>query len=308
MSTESSLAEYHTRIGKVLDYINAHMAEDLPLETLADAACFSSFHFHRIFSSMTGETPAGYVNRLRLERSANLLITSPSVSITEIALACGFSSSATFSRSFKKHFGIPASQVRDESKKCKTESKIGKARGSITPYIEDGHTHRQQSRERSASMNVTITQLPPYHIVYAASLKGYVQEHIDAVWRKICGWAGPHPWFGRETKMIGIGFDNPNITPKEKCRYYACLTVPSEVHPPSGFGVMDLPGGTYAVKHFEGKTAQLADAYGELYGHWLPKSGYQPANSPCYEVYTSLPEHSDTGNFVIEICLPIIPF
>jgi AraC-like DNA-binding protein len=55
MSTESSFVEYRIRIQKAIDHINRHLAEDLPLDVLADAACFSSFHFHRIFSLMVGD-------------------------------------------------------------------------------------------------------------------------------------------------------------------------------------------------------------------------------------------------------------
>ncbi len=307
MSTETSLTEYKHRIQRVIDHVNAHLAEDLPLEALADAACFSSFHFHRIFTEMTGETPVGFVNRLRLERSANMLLMAPSLPITEIALSCGFSSSATFSRSFKKFFGVSATEWRDKSKNCNTESKIGKAPASGRSYIEDVESSLHTTIERSTSVAITIQQQPAYHVAYAANLEGYEKKKIDAVWQKLCGWAGPHGLFTPEAKLIDVSFDNPCITAKDKCRYYACLTVPEEIRPPAGFGVMDLPAGLHAVKHFEGYVEGLPDAYRELYGEWLPGSGYQPANSPCYAVYSSTPDTHPEGKFVMDICLPIIP-
>src|SRR5512133_2556470 len=103
---------YKARVDAAIMFITEHLAEDLSLEDIAEAAHFSSFHFHRIFSAMVGETPQQFLNRVRLERAANFLVKNPAHSITQIALSCGFSSSATFARSFKKHFGITANEYR----------------------------------------------------------------------------------------------------------------------------------------------------------------------------------------------------
>lgn len=62
--------DYKARILRVLTHIHEHLDEELDLEELARVACFSSFHFHRIFAAMTGETIADHVRRLRLERAA----------------------------------------------------------------------------------------------------------------------------------------------------------------------------------------------------------------------------------------------
>jgi AraC family transcriptional regulator len=61
---------------------------------------------------MIGETPNVFVNRLRVEKAANMLQKNPLLSITDIAFDCGFSSSAAFARSFKQYFGISASKWR----------------------------------------------------------------------------------------------------------------------------------------------------------------------------------------------------
>ena len=74
---------------------------------MARVACFSSYHFHRIFRALMGETLASFVKRVRLERSVYLLSHRNGASLTEIALACGFSSSSDFSRSFRAAYGVP---------------------------------------------------------------------------------------------------------------------------------------------------------------------------------------------------------
>jgi AraC family transcriptional regulator len=84
-----------------MDYVEAHIAEDLTLEKLAAVAAFSPFHFHRVFAAITGETLSDFIRRIRLERAASGLVTLRETSVLGIALRCGFSSAATFARSFR---------------------------------------------------------------------------------------------------------------------------------------------------------------------------------------------------------------
>src|SRR4051795_12459268 len=88
--------EYERRVNRVMDYVQAHLAEDLTLDKLAAVAAFSPFHFHRVFSAITGETLSDFIRRIRLERAASVLSMLPETSVLEIALRCGFSSAATF--------------------------------------------------------------------------------------------------------------------------------------------------------------------------------------------------------------------
>lgn len=113
---ESSRQEYIYRINKVIDYIEKHIDQSLTLSELAGVACFSTFHFHRIFTTLTGETPIAFTQRLRIEKAAYMLCNSEELSITEIAFKCGFSSLSLFSRSFKKTFGVSSSKFRKENK------------------------------------------------------------------------------------------------------------------------------------------------------------------------------------------------
>ena len=101
--------EYVARVNRVIDHVDAHLDADLTLGELADVACFSRFHFHRIFSAMVGETITDYVKRIRLQNAASRLVNNPRDSVTDIAMACGFSSPSVFARAFKDKFGVSAS-------------------------------------------------------------------------------------------------------------------------------------------------------------------------------------------------------
>jgi AraC family transcriptional regulator len=78
-------------------FITEHLAKDLSLEDIAEAAHFLSFHFHRIFSAIVVKTPLQFLSRVLLARAANYLVKNPAYNITQIALSCGCSTSATTS-------------------------------------------------------------------------------------------------------------------------------------------------------------------------------------------------------------------
>src|SRR6266404_6252717 len=125
-ATESTRNEYAARMNRVVDHIQSHLADPLNLERLAAVACFSPFHFHRLFRVWMGETLQDFVHRLRLERAAQLLVFNRLRSISEIALECGFSSSGAFARAFKGAFGVSASEWR-KRKICQSNRKTWEA-------------------------------------------------------------------------------------------------------------------------------------------------------------------------------------
>jgi AraC family carnitine catabolism transcriptional activator len=107
-------ARYGTADPRLLAAIQAmeeQCEEPLAITALAEIAGVSVRQFERLFSAALGERPMGFYGRLRLEK-AERLITYSGLSISEIALACGYSSLPLFSRSFRRHFGRPPSALR----------------------------------------------------------------------------------------------------------------------------------------------------------------------------------------------------
>ena len=108
-SKTDSLAPH--RLRRVLDYIEAHLAEDLALADLAGVAATSPFHFSRAFHLATGLSPYRFVIERRLETARVLLLTS-TLSLEDIRLACGFSSKRQFGVLFKKALGLGPKRYR----------------------------------------------------------------------------------------------------------------------------------------------------------------------------------------------------
>ncbi|MEM9953468.1 MAG: AraC family transcriptional regulator [Chloroflexota bacterium] len=115
MTTDYQIEDVHQQCVEVVqDYIQRHIQEPLSRETLAEIAGYSVPHFHRIFTAHTGESAISYVRRLRLKRAGQKLRMG-AVDIMDIALSAGYESHTTFSKAFKKQFGISPSQFRNLS-------------------------------------------------------------------------------------------------------------------------------------------------------------------------------------------------
>ena len=113
-SDETVNNEYLFRLNRAIDYIQKHYDENLNLTKLAAIACFSKFHFHRLFRTFVGETLNDFVRRFRLEKAVHKLILEKHKSITDIALDCGFSSSQNFAKAFKSYFGVNSTFIREK--------------------------------------------------------------------------------------------------------------------------------------------------------------------------------------------------
>ena len=96
---------------RIEDYIQAHLANSIKLSDLARQVDLGERHFSRVFSQVFHETPVSYVIRLRIEKAKRLLATTK-LTVTEIALECGFSHAQHFSTRFHDAVGTSPSRFR----------------------------------------------------------------------------------------------------------------------------------------------------------------------------------------------------
>ncbi len=94
-------------------------------------------------------------------------------------------------------------------------------------------------------------------VVYARRIGDYNQSAQEA-WGAVCAFAGPRGLIGPQSEFIGLSHDDPSITPAEKLRYDACITVDREVKPEGDIGVQTIGGGTFAVFVHEGPYSDLS--------------------------------------------------
>jgi len=291
---------YHQRIDTVITYVRNHLVEELPLEILSRVAGFSPFHFHRIFKSITGETLAGMVTRLRLERAATLLRATPQLTITDAAFACGFHSVAVFSRSFKKQYGIAAS--RWDRAQPLNYSKIGQKPEDFPRYtVEELCQWAKQD-----SLQVRLRLLPAQKLAYLRIYDSYRDfSGVIEAYERLLAWYEVRGGQLEKTTLYGMSQDDPEITPLSLCRFDWCLAVPMDWQAEGEVNVIDFPACRVAMVHCQGDLAQEDRALQFLFRYWLPHSHYQPANLPAMEIYRRQPAELGWACYDMDCAVPI---
>jgi AraC family transcriptional regulator len=314
---------YLGRINRVVDHIDAHLAEPLDLTALAAVAHFSPFHFHRLFAALTGETLAECVRRLRLERAAVLLLRSPPRAALTIALDVGFTSAEVFTRAFKSHFGVTPSSWRRGAWQAWAQrnrdqlSKIHQAHRKQHQAVMDALAHdrllRVEGSARANSgaalmMQIEVKNLADVRVAYMRHVGPYGSPSITAMWQRFSAWCHEHGLARPGRLMYGVTQDAPDVTPPEKCRYDACIEVDADFRPSGEVGVQSLAGGRFACARFTGTSLDIHAAWHELFARWLPDSGYQPDHRPCLELYDDgASVEAVTGRFSCWLCVPLKP-
>ncbi len=314
MEPPTRRSEYAARFNRVFDHIQTHLNEPLDLAELAHLACFSSFHFHRLFRSWTGETLQKFVQRLRLERAAHQLLYNPRKTITEIALDCGFSGSDTFARSFREHFGRSATDFRKDRKIRQVPRNPGQANaGGGAPSWDPSGTFAAASLEASMTatlpLEVQVQDLPPMQVAYVRHMGPYKgqSELFGRLFGQLCAWAGPRGLLGPHAQLLSLYHDNPDLTPEAKHRVEVALVVPASTTVEGEIGTKALAGGRYAVARIEILPHQYEEAWQSLMAGWLPESGYQPDDRPALELYRNDPNTHPEGRHILDLCLPVRP-
>ncbi|MCX7747465.1 MAG: AraC family transcriptional regulator [Clostridia bacterium] len=294
--------DYKKRVFRAMNFISRNIERDLSLEEIAESAAFSMFHFHRIFKAVVGETVAGFTRRLRLELAANRLISKQLDDITTIAMDCGFSSSQNFAKAFRQHFGTTPSEYR-KSKIGNINSKKENAFSLQAMYNSNTVFMNYLKKERKNIINAEVREMPEYNVAFIRKIGPYVKETCQPAFRELMKWAGPRNYVWPE-KILAIYWDNPDVTPAEKCRFDACIIVPDGTVSEGQVYIQSISGGPYAVCHFEIKPDYIQQAWEDAYV-WLCDTGYECNDKPCYELYHNNAAEHPEGKWIFDICIPL---
>ena len=291
---------YIERIDRVTDYMRAHLDQSPSLDELAGVAYLSPYHFHRVFTAITGETVNAFTNRLRLEKSARLLKYS-NKSVTEIAISCGFSSSSTFSRSFGKYFGLSPSAYRKTG--VVENSKICKDFHPVNEYVLP-----MSDEELESTFPVEIKKFPERQVAFIRVIDAYEDNKVLKAFEKLVGWAKTNELY-EKGKFFGMSLDDPLVTPAEKYRYEVCLTVDESAAFKSDEEIseMTLPATNYAVTRVSGDINIVATATEYLFNKWLINSSFEPEHQPALEIFLDKKNVCNWDHFDLDLCIPVKP-
>ncbi|HEV7716591.1 MAG TPA: AraC family transcriptional regulator [Steroidobacteraceae bacterium] len=291
----STAAErYRARLRKVLDYVDAHLHEDLGVERLSSVAAFSKYHFHRQFTAFFGVGVYRYVQLSRLKRASFQLAFRDDLQIIDIALVSGYSAPEAFARAFRKSIGQSPTEFRKQ------------------PQWNPWHaTYQPLSALRMNHMK-TVDRTGQVRVVNFRQTRVATLEHrgdpnlLGESIRKFIDWRKQNNLPPRISATFNIVYDNPAETDPENFRFDLCASTEREVAPnPFGVVAKTIPGGRCAVLRHIGSDDTLPDSVNYLYSEWLPQSGEELRDFPPYFqrviFFPDVPEHEAITDIFIPL-------
>lgn len=275
-------ARYEPRMRRVIQHLYDHLDETLDLNAVADIACLSPHHWHRVYHAMYGETVADTVKRLRLHRAAGRLAQTDRP-ILQVAREAGYPSLPSFNRTFKSVYGLPPARYRSSGQ----HQAFGFAQ---TPASGPG-------------FEVRVATLPASTLLAVEHRGSYmaIGRAFDLLYTQVASQGLGRPGM----RMVALYFDDPALTPEAELRSMAAVIGCAPASSAGSAVTVDWPGGPHAVLTYTGPYASMRSAYDWLYGQWLPRSGFEPAGGPLLEEYLNNPRDTPPAGLKTEICLPL---
>lgn len=299
-----------------IDHVVANLDSPLRLRDVSRAAQLSSFHFHRVFQMIVGETIADFVKRQRLDKALYLMSQSRRSTLTTIALACGFSSSSDFSRCFKQRFGASPSAF---DIKAWREAHRADLETLVAESVENHHVKSLPRLPMSANpdgFKVTIRDLPSRTVAYVRArnpYKGGVGDSVVQAIDRLTKWAERNAL--ADGQWLGFQWEHPEITPLEQCVYHAAVVVPPDRMTAKGSAALEGWRGEVGRFRFPPMVVAQIEMRGGIdlelrlfqwfYGVWLPKSGYVPDDHPSFEAFIGHPFAHGKEHFELYAQLPV---
>lgn len=281
--------DYFKRIQGAIHFIEDRLQEELEITAIASAACFSAFHFQRLFQAISGFSVHQYIRRRRLSEAA-VLLKETGRSVLDIAVAFQYGSQEAFTRAFESQFGITPAKYRKEPVPLRLQDKV-----NFLDYQQ--HAEGELNMNRPEILNLEAIRIIGYEYRTTLQEEQYFEEiprfygefGSNGLFLKIPGRAAPEMAYG-----IACNFQDDG-------RF--SFVIGEEVHEftddlEPGFICYEIPKGKYAAFRVDGPP-QNTRKY--IYGTWLPNSNYERREGPDFEVTDVLKSSPDAISMVIYI-------
>lgn len=291
--------EYLKRIHAVLDFIETNLDADLSLKRLSETAHYSTYHFHRVFLTVVGERVNEFVSRKRIERIASILLVNKKIPLKELAFTYGFNSETSFSRTFKKYYGVSPTTFKSEGKTIL--SKIGIEAFSSKKYICS-----IDNNKRWIDMNAQIEAkfLPEIQLACISHIGDF--KKMGSMFQRLMKWGHEKAVLDMANfKTVTIYHDNPNVTQDSKLRFSAGVTIKENIKADGDIRQLSLKKGMYAVGHFAIKPEEISKAWKST-RIWLIENGYEFRDGEYFEMYHNDHRNHPEQKFILDICIPLV--
>lgn len=299
--------EWILGIQRAIDYIEAHLEDEIDYEAVAKESYSSSYHFQRIFSILCGYTLGEYIRSRRLTLAGEDL-SQKQLKVIDVALKYGYESPDSFAKAFQKFHGITPSMARADGTNLRSFTRL-----SIKISLEGGNMMNYRMEEMPA-MTLTgikrkFTGVPfgearekqegaMFLSTRAAQwmLLGATKEHMThyCIVKNIDDDGYDFYIAAPLDPFIAKNLYNPEVTGIDFMERFAFETV-------------EIPAATYAVFETEKSTCAVPEYFDirrRIVSEWLPSSGYQLADSPEIAKY-HLTHHPNRNGRYNEIWIPV---
>jgi AraC family transcriptional regulator len=290
-------ARYEARINRVIALIDRRIEQDLSIERLADEAFLSPFHFHRIFSALTGESVHAMTTRMRMQRALTLARHGQRPQWKAVSAAVGYRSPDVFARAFKRHFGCTPSQFDLEQwwqSRPDRDAVLGVSSYFLRP-----------APPLPPDFKVEIGSRPAAHLVVSRATGGYADPaRLVAAYERMVE-ASRTLGIPLPGRLAGASQDDPELVPLSRCRYDFTLELPAGTKAPSGLHAACRTEGRWAMVRVAGDIQAVDRAWNLLFKRWLPGSGLNLRDAPAEEIYHQTPAEIGWDRFDLTLALPV---
>lgn len=295
--------DYKSRITRVFDYIDENLEANLSLSKISAIAYFSPFHFHRVFKFVTGETLNEYITRRRIEKSA-LGLLHKSITTTEIAHQLGFSDNSSFSRTFKKYYGVSPTEFKKQnpnrhSKIRQLQSKNGQEYPDYDQYICIIDNLKNWIKMNA---KINIKKISKMDLAYVLSIG---PQNLGKAYTQLIRWATPQGLMNDQTKLVTIYHDSFKVTEATKVRMSASILLDKPTKTEGEIGLTSIEAGTFIVGSFEIGLNEFERSWTGLF-LWMNENGFKKADRNPFEIYhNNFNEHPEK-KAIVDFYIPII--
>ena len=262
--------EHKEAVRKMQDYIREHIQDDITIEDLAEASAFSPWYARRLFQKYLNMTPAVYIRRLRLSKSA-LKLRDEQVTVLDVALDMGFGSVDGYQRAFRREFGcnpkeystspVPVwlftpSPIEDKSNKERNVSEMSENKDLRNVFIQ---VIEKPARKVIIKRGIKANEYFSYCEEVGCDVWGLLTSIKSISGEPVCMWLPKHlrkPVTNEYVQGVEVENDYSGIVPE-------------------GFEIIELPAAKFLL--FRGEPFADEDYEHAIREIWQAEKKYDPA-------------------------------
>ncbi len=297
---------YFQRLQNSIDFIEDRLTEDITLTEVANESNCSLYHFHRLFKILVGNSVKEYIRKRRLTLAAKQLVETRK-SVIDIAFDYRYGAPESFTRAFKKMYGLSPLQYRkwgvfmplnEKADLIKIHLEEQKREIKMKPVIKERDEFIVVGIELNTQHGSCQQDIPNFWNIFSKKeslnkLKNLKKpDEIFGICYGSCNGRCSDSEFSLDPKISEDGFG-----------YVICSEVKNLDDVPEGFVSKTIPKGKYAVFTVKGGFSEIQKGVESIYKNWLSNTCYELAEAPNFEKYNEA--WSGKEDSEMEIWIPI---